>query len=122
MSKLFPILNTISIYIVFAGLLWCTWKKPTLQKLPRYLFFIIVPYFLCGNSDYRFIFCDIYIWYILIKKPQIHISANNMLLAGFCLILRILSLAHTAFNSYCDYPFFLALAFLLEDLVITING
>ena len=50
MSKLFPILNTISIYIVFAGLLWCTWKNQLYKIAPLFIFFNSSILFYAGTA------------------------------------------------------------------------
>lgn len=63
MSKLFPILNTISIYIVFAGLLWCTWKNQLYKIAPLFIFLIVPYYFMREQRLQIYILRHIY-WYI----------------------------------------------------------
>ena len=115
MSKLFPILNTISIYIVFAGLLWCIWKNQLYKIAPLFIFFNSSILFYAGTAITDLYFAT-YILVYIIKKPQIHISANNMLLAGFCLYCVFIVSAYSLQTAIAIILSFLALAFLLEEL------
>ena len=114
-SKLFPVLNIVSIYMVLGEVLYCAWRNQFFKLAPQFIFFNSSILYYAGTAlvDVYFV---AYIVIHIIKKPLVRLGSYHIVLAGFVSYCICVISAFSFSTAIAIIISFFALAILIEEL------
>lgn len=114
-SKLFPVLNIVSIYMVLGGVLYCAWRNQFFKLAPLFIFFNSSILYYAGTAlvDVYFV---AYIVIRIMKKPLVRLGRHHIVLVGFASYCICVISAFSFSTAIAIILSFFALAILIEEL------